>query len=93
MQFQFRADNGDYLVFNLQLGSAPNDPSGDGTAIVKAAIADSKLSHFTQDDLLDLAGEIVDHFSSPVSSGPAPDWYQDEFLPATVAHERNPRKR
>ena len=89
MQFQFRSQNGDFVVIEPRFQAVdPREPES-GTELVAATITDSKLSEFSHDDFFAIMGDFADYFSrSQGTAAPAGDWYADEFLPGTVAHEK-----
>ena len=90
MQFQFRIDDNNCLTFDIRVQAAGSSGFETGPELVAAVISDSKLSNISEDAIIGLAADIVDFFSvkHPVSTGPSPDWFENEWLPATAAHEK-----
>lgn len=83
MQFQFRIDDANVVTIQLQLQKAGDDSPLAGPEVIAAAIADAKLSNVTQDQLFDLAGQILDYFSTSVASQKPSnsDWFENEWMP------------
>ncbi len=83
MQLQFWLDNDNRVVVDLQLSSVGNSGSESGPEVTAAIISDTKLSHIKADELLDIAGQALDHLEAG-SSQPAPqaDW-REAWMAAT----------
>lgn len=77
MQFTFRIDSDNYITYKLSLQNVSNGEFRDGTEVVAAVIADKKLSNIEMDDLLDVAGQLLDHVTPrhrPTADSPNEDW-------------------
>lgn len=85
MQLTFRIDDSNYVTTDLRIQATGDDGYADGPEVIAAVVSDSKLSNIEQDQLLDLAADVLDFLAAkhPVKTGPRPDWYENEFLPAT----------
>ena len=84
MLFQFRTDDGDYVVFDLQFQTVAYGPSETGAELTAAVVTDTQLSKHKLDDFFDIAGQIVDYHSRDQElNQPPKDWFKDEWLPST----------
>lgn len=87
MQLQFRIDDNNYVTFAFQLENPGDNGFASGPEIISAAIVDSKLSNIEKDQLIDLAGQLIDFETSGSRTGGIdpterePDW-RAEFLAA-----------
>lgn len=83
MQFQFRVDDDNYLTIELQLQVAGPESAQNGPELIAATVVDSKLSMLQDDELFDLAAQIVDYFSRSQADHGAPSDWRAEWLAAT----------
>ena len=60
MQLQFRTQDGQYIIFDLQFQGFGGDGYQPDSELIAAIVSDSKLSNLDFDSFLDLAGQVID---------------------------------
>lgn len=79
MQLQFRIDDNNYVVFQLELSAASPESGTDGPEVIATVVTESKLSDLSADELYDLAGQVCDQVGRAVPQpAQVADW-RDEF--------------
>lgn len=90
MQFQFRSDDGQYIIFNIELAKVDDSYAGPSYELASAVVTDSKLSDTSTFDLIDVAAQIVDAMQTrEATRKPSGDWFTEEWLPATRTSKTN----
>lgn len=86
MQLSIRADNDNYVTFDIRLQASDGNGPSDGPEINSATVIDSKFSKLNDTQLLAITSELLDYLSAettPVGNAPSGDWFTNEWLPAT----------
>ena len=61
MQLQFRIDDTNHITVDFQLSNAGDNGTNHSPEVTAAIITDKKLSLLSQDQIIDLAGQCIDH--------------------------------
>jgi Zn-dependent membrane protease YugP len=64
MQLKIWINDSNYITYKLSLSASDNASNGLGPEVVDALIAEQKLSDITEAEILELTGQIIDHYDA-----------------------------
>lgn len=79
MQLKFWLSDANYITVDVELDQASSNGPDNIPTVTKAIIADSQLSHVGEDQLLSVAGQVIDTLYSDAAAPAQTDpWNDDE---------------
>ena len=80
MQFTIRVDANNHLTVSTILRKSDDPQYADRPELAAATISDKQLSDITENQLFDILGQVIDHFTHtdvPAPTGPNEDWREN----------------